>query len=249
MFRRICYCFLLLVLLLVTPGIGETASIVVQPTPQLPQVVVRENFVQIATAKIKETLEANGEQRRYEIEAVTVPAGLRLPPGRITYEPFFPVGMRFGKPMQVRIDVMIDGKKYTQIRCSMRLHVYEQVVTAARQLQPEQLLTRDDLRIEEREDDGSVMKRYTSIDQLLGKVVSRVTPQGTIINSGIVKNPVVIKAYTKVYISADINGVQVATEGMAMENGRLGMYIGVKNVTTGRIVRGKVIDQQHVLVE
>ena len=61
------------------------AAVEVKPTPQLPQAVVRENFIQQATKAIQETMAERGDNRRYTIQAVNVPAGLRMPWGKVTY--------------------------------------------------------------------------------------------------------------------------------------------------------------------
>lgn len=248
LFAKICLLGCLL-MLLCFGSTSQAAGIVIQPTAQLPQVVVRENFIQLSTNKLKEVMAENGEQRRYEIEAVNVPAGLRMPWGEITYKTFLPTGIRYGKNVQVAIDVYVAGKKYSQIRCTMRVHVFEKVVTAAHQLQREQALTAGDLRLEEREDNGSAMQRYTSFDQVVGKVVTRNVAEGTIIDGRVLGEPVLIKAYTKVYINADINGINVQTEGIAMENGRKNAVISVKNLNSNRIIRGKVIDENNVQVQ
>ena len=41
-------------------------------------------------------------------------------------------------------------------------------------------------------------------------------------------------------------GPAAGTEGKAMENGREGDYINVKNLASGKVVRGKVIDKNNV---
>jgi hypothetical protein len=47
-----------------------------------------------------------------------------------------------------------------------------------------------------------------------------------------------------------INGsIKIQLLGTALESGRVGSYIKVKNISTGKELIGKVIDQQTVLVE
>ena len=90
---------------------SEAAELVIRPTEQLPQVVVRENFIQLATTKLESVLRENGEVRRHKIEAVNVPAGARLPAGRIDYETFIPNGIRYGNRTQVWININVNGEK------------------------------------------------------------------------------------------------------------------------------------------
>lgn len=241
--------FSCLLALAVLSGQGYCAKqIVIKPTAQLPQVVVRENFIQLAEAKIESALTEAGENRRHSIEPITVPAGLRLPAGDITYEASIPNGVRFAKGMQVNIDVSIDGKHYTQVRCTMRVRVFDNMVVAARQFRQEKTITAEDVRLEEREDSGANWTYYTDVNQVIGKVAKKVVTQGTIINSSIIQNPIAVSRGDKIKITAEVNGVVIQTDGVAMENGRIDGYITVKNINSSRLLRGKVVDENHVLV-
>ncbi|MCR5176210.1 MAG: flagellar basal body P-ring formation chaperone FlgA [Anaerovibrio sp.] len=240
---------ILLTLLFFMPlSMSEGAPVVVQPTEQLPQVVLRENFIQQAEKCIKEALLEAGETRRYTIESVIVPAGLRLPLGEITYAGSIPNGIRFARGTQVNLDVLVNGKKYSTVRCSMRIRVYDNMVVATRQLRQEQVITAADVRLEEREDTGANWKYFTDVNQVVGLVPVKGIGQGKILNSNIIQYPICILHGTKVNIKAEVNGIMVTAEGVAMENGRKNRYINVKNTTSGRILRAKVIDENNVEV-
>lgn len=239
---------LIMVLVLLPLAVSEGAAVAVQPTAQLPQVVVRENFIQQATNAIEESLAESGETRRHTIEPVIVPAGLRLPLGEITYSASIPAGIRFAKGTQVNLDVLLDGKKYSTVRCSMRVRVYDNMVTATKQLRQEQVITASDVRLEEREDVGANWKYFTDVNQVIGMVPTKGIGQGQILNNHIIQHPICITHGTKVMINANVNGIRVSTEGIAMENGRKDRFISVKNVASGKVIRAKVIDENNVEV-
>lgn len=224
------------------------AAVEVKPTPQLPQAVVRENFIQQATKAIQETMAERGDNRRYTIQAVNVPAGLRMPWGKVTYSYYLPNGIRKGLNTAVHINVLVDGRYYATMKCVMKVRIYENVVTAARRIQHEVPLRAEDLRIEEKEDKGQAYQRYTDINELLGKVLTSNIGEGTVLHSGLVREPILIRPYAVVNICTVFNGVEIKVSGTALETGRRGAYISVRNDSSGRKVRAKVIDENNVMV-
>lgn len=223
--------------------------ITIKPTPQLPQVVSRELLTQLARGKIEVAMIESGETRRYKIEATSVPAGVRLPPGKIDYEPYFPSGLRYGKRMQVWINIDVDGKRYTQVRCTMIVRLYEKMVVASRQISPEEVLTQADVRLEERELMPDSRAYYTNVDDVLGLTPKRTMTQGMIFYKLSLQQPMVIKQRSNVKIKAVVNGIEVSVDGVALGNGRIGEFISVKNTVSGKIIRAKVVDANTVINE
>lgn len=226
---------------------GE-AAVTVKPTPQLPQVIVRENFIQQAVKCIDEIMAENGETRRYTIEPVNVPAGLRLPLGTITYRCYAPNGIRKGRNTAISVEVLVNGERYARRNCTMRVRVFGRVVTAARRIQHETPLQAEDLRLEEKEDKGQAYAMYTDPNELIGRVLSSNVGEGTVLHSGLIREPILIQPYAVINICTVFNGVEIKVPGTALERGRRGAYIAVKNDASGRRVRAKVIDENNVLV-
>lgn len=237
---------LLAVFLLLPMSASEGAKVVVAPTVQLPQVILREALIQQATIGIEDYLQTGGETRRHTIESINVPAGLRLPDGRITYRVTLPNGVRFSKGTLVNVDVLLNGRKYTTMRCLMRVRAYDMMVVANKQLVQGTEITAQDLRIDEREYKGENWTYFTDVKQVLGKVARRGIGQGEIVTSRNIQNAVIIHSGDLIDLTAVVNGIRVTTQGKAMENGREGDYIKVKNLASNKVVRGKVIDKNNV---
>ena len=87
----------------------QVPAIQIEPTPQLPQVILRENLIQQATNCIAQEMAARGGNKRYTVEAVRAPAGLRLPWGHITYSCSLPNGIRKSLLTAVNLEVLVDG--------------------------------------------------------------------------------------------------------------------------------------------
>lgn len=110
------------------------------------------------------------------------------------------------------------------------------------------MLTAADVRLEEREDKGANFVYYTDVNDVIGKVPIKGIGQGQVINNHIIQYPICLRRGDRVSINANINGIVVSTEGIAMENGRKERYISVKNLNSGRVIKAKVIDDKNVEV-
>lgn len=237
---------LLAICVLLPWSASEGAAVAVTPTEQLPQVIFRDNLIQQATIGIENYLLEGGEGRRHTIEVLKVPVGLRLPPGTISYSTSLPNGVRFAKGTQVNVAVLLDGRRYATMQCLMKVHVFDMMVTANKQLIQGKEITADDLRIDEREYKGGNWNYFTDIKQVVGKVPRRGIGQGEIITSANIQNPIIIHSGALINLSGVVKGIRVTTQGKAMENGRVGDFITVMNVVSGKRVRAKVIDENNV---
>ena len=224
------------------------AAVTVKPTEQLPQVIVAENFIQQANKCIREEMEAAGDTRRYTVEPVRVPPGLRLPWGNITYSCTLPNGIRKARLTAVNVDVLLNGVPYARMVCSMRVRIYEKIIVAASRIQKETPIKAEQLMLSEREDTGKAFERYTDANELVGKVVTANVAAGTVLHSGMIKEPIMINPFSKVNISTNVNGVEISIQGTALERGRRGDYIMVENDSSGRKLKAKVIDENNVQV-
>ena len=237
---------LALALLLAVPWWGTAQAQAVNE--RFPQLVLRENFKQVAVDRLVQALAEAKETRRHTIEAVRVPMDTRLPMGEITYEASIPNGLRYRSMMPVYIEIRINGAFYRRISCTMRVHVYEKVVTAAQALQPEKPLTASDLRVEERELDSETARYFTKLEDVQGKVLNRLVQEGMVLTTNMLRNPIIIQTNGMVNLVVDYNGVKVKTEGIALQAGRAGEVIRVRNTRSGRTLQARVIDAQNVEV-
>ena len=60
--------------------------------------------------------------------------------------------------------------------------------------------------------------------------------------------PLVVRAGNAVELVHNANGIVVRAEGVAIESGRIGYTIRVRNARSGKIMRGRIIDAQTVQI-
>ena len=68
------------------------------------------------------------------------------------------------------------------------------------------------------------------------------------LTKNMLRNPVVIEAGASVYITANNNGIIVKTEGVALQRGRAEEMIRVRNASSSKVLRVRVVDASTVEV-
>ena len=211
-----------------------------------PQVIPADYIEALAREKLEQTLAEQGETRRYTIMLSRKVGSVRCPDGAIICETELPKELRYGGLNPVYVKVYVNGALYRRSICYYELHVYGQMLVAARDLRPEQLLTAADVRFEEHEVENRSEFYLEDPALVVGRVPNRVIRSGSPITDGILQNPVVIDNGAPVQLVANYNGVKITTEGVALQKGRVGNIIRVRNVTSSKILRGRVIDATTV---
>ena len=214
-----------------------------------PQVIPAEQFTALAAEKLEERLSSNGETRRHELKLLRAPQGMRLPEGEVTCEVQLPKLINYGHSTPVNLLVYVNGKLFRRTVCYYKVLVYEQVLLVTHDLEIEHPFTAADVRVEEREVEASSVDYFHNPDEVIGKVPARVLKAGQVLRRNMVQMPVAVEVGTPVNILVDMNGIQVKAEGIALQKGRIGAYIRVKNSRSGKFLRGKVIDAHTVQIE
>ena len=166
--------------------------------------------------------------------------------GNISYDVSIPGGIRYGAVVPVHVKVVVNGRVKRNAICYFKIHVYQKVVVAAHDLLPEKELTEGDIYLEDREVNSTSARYLTDKSKVLGQVLNRSVKQGKMLTENMLQQPVVITARTPVDIVATVNNVQVKIQGEAVESGRVDEIIRVRNLRSGKVLKGRVIDAQTV---
>ncbi|MCZ2721187.1 flagellar basal body P-ring formation chaperone FlgA [Marinomonas sp. 15G1-11] len=89
---------------------------------------------------------------------------------------------------------------------------------------------------------------YNKENPPFGFVASRNININTVITDKLTELPIIVKKGSRVMIKAQSNAISVRMNGESLENGTLGQQIRVKNISSGRIVYGKVVSSNEILV-
>lgn len=211
-----------------------------------PQTIPAAQFSELAKIKFAEYWTELGETRRYELKLMRDPPTIHCPPGELTSEVSFSPRFRYGATMPVTINTYLDGKFYRRTTCYFRLTVYDNVLVAAHDLPLEHKITAGDVRLEEREIDDRGAEYLTEPGEAIGQVPARIVRAGTPLTTRMIQTPIVMQVGSPVTLVVNYNGVQVKTEGFAMQRGRIGKIIKVRNARSSKVMRGRIIDESTV---
>jgi flagella basal body P-ring formation protein FlgA len=179
----------------------------------------------------------------------SAPGNIRLPAGKLRYEAELPGKIRYSGVQPVHIRLFIDENLYRRVICYYRVQVFEKVLVAGMDLGLEKTIAPNAVRIEEREVAGGQGRYLEKYEDIAGRVPIRYIHMGQPIEQNMLQNPVVIQAGTPVKLVTKYKGIEVSANGIAMQKGRVGGRIKVRNANSSRILQGKVVDAATVEIE
>lgn len=213
------------------------------------QTVAATQVVKTATDAMQQEVQKSGEQRKWTIEALTTGTDMIIPPGDVTMQAEIPYGVKYNVPTVVYVNFKVKGVSAGRALCRLQLHVFDDVVVAAKAVRANVPLTADDLHIEKKETGAQSPYYLTDIADAVGKLSRYPLKPGDILKNNSLVSPILIKRGMPVHIIAKQNNLMVKTDGIAMENGSKDEFIKVKNSTTNVIITAQVVDTDTVIIQ
>lgn len=123
-----------------------------------------------------------------------------------------------------------------------------QVVVPIRNISRHELISSEDLRVEEWE--GRIKpSNLAGIEDIVGKRATRLLTAGNYLTLSAAEVPPVVERQDHVMILVQAGLIQVTVMGQAKESGGLGDIIAVENLSSKQIVYGKIVNAELVKVE
>ena len=88
----------------------------------------------------------------------------------------------------------------------------------------------------------------TDSKQPIGFIMKRMTNSGSVLEESMLDKPVILKTGSMIHITAKMGEANVQAQGIALQDGKNGQVIRVRNTVTKKIVSGTVIDADTVQV-
>lgn len=149
---------------------------------------------------------------------------------------------------RISIAVRCEGNKLWKIFVPVTVRAYRKVVTAAVPLARNQTLEPALLELTEKDVSHLTQGYFSSITAVAGKSLSRPLRLSGVLQPNMVIEPVIIKRGDEVIIIAKTGTLSVKSPGIAINDGRLGQQIQVRNKSSKRVVMARVISSQQVQV-
>jgi len=213
-----------------------------------PQTVTSAQFAQYAGEKLEAAIEASGETRRHEIVLVRNVQDMRAPAGNLICQVDVPNAVRYTGTTPVHVSVYVNDTFYRRAILYYRVKVYDTVLVTTRDLKPDETIGAADVKLAEIAVDDAATPYLHKADEIAGRVPARFLSAGKPVTESVLQNALVIESNAPVTLLSDYNGIRVTAEGIALQRGRVGDRIRVKNARSGKMLLGTVVDAHTVKV-
>ncbi len=183
-------------------------------------------------------------QRRYEVNDLD--PRLRLARCEEPLDLSLPAGSpRSGS---LTVSVRCTGERPWSIFVPVRARTFGPVVVLARAVTPGAALTAADLRVEERDLTAGPAGHFQDPTALVGRTVKRSVAPGQPLTASTVTNSVKVRRGDRVVLLARLGGIDVRMQGEALRDAAVGETVAVRNLSSQRVVEGRVNAQGNVEV-
>lgn len=176
------------------------------------------------------------------VKVLSIPENTRVPEGPTTYR-ITQIDQKTAKGYSLaHVVVLVDDLETKEIPVGIEIQTLTSVWVLRKNLNPGQLLTKDDLRSEQQVVDAT-SQFVSSSENLDGYEVTRSMAAGSLLRRNAVSKPLCVKRGEWVSINAFGAGLQVTLRGKAMANGRLGERVMCVNERSQRQVLVELIGE------
>jgi flagella basal body P-ring formation protein FlgA len=229
-------------------GVGRATATAATDQGNMVQVSV-EDVTELVTHYLLEQFPGSTSTQQVQVTNVRLQGNLQVPDGEITYE-IIPRTRQFA-PGRVSLTVVahVDGRPVRRVLASATLDMSSPAVVAAAPLTRNQTITRADIRLAEVNLTQLPAGFITDLQDVVGKRVRRNVSVGTPLHERLVEAPPIITRGNVVMIVAQSTVVSITVQGQAKEDGAVGEHIRVLNLSSGKEVFAKVLDENTVRVD
>ena len=213
---------------------------------RFPQTVTAAQFAAYAQEKLEQELAARGEARRHTLTLTRAVAAMHAPAGALICEVKVPGAIRYGGLTPVHVLVYVDGKFYRRAVLYFRVQVYDTVLVAAHDLRPEQTIGAEDVRLAEVTVEDADTVYLKEVAEVSGRVPTRFLSSGKPLVATVLQAARVLEAGDPVTLVTRYHGIEVKAEGVALQRGRIGERIRVRNARSAKVLLGTVVDAHTV---
>lgn len=150
--------------------------------------------------------------------------------------------------LSIHAEVWVDGVKQDRLTVTGRLSQMKPVVVSATRLERGHTITPTDVTLQETDVFGRHKDLITSVDRVIGMMVTRNINKGECITQKEFKQAPAIEKGAVIKIVAKKNRLSIITLGISKEDGYPGQPVTVQNLTSGKLVRGLVTSDGTVEV-
>jgi flagella basal body P-ring formation protein FlgA len=144
--------------------------------------------------------------------------------------------------------VEVEGQEVTRVWVRAAIRIFGEVVVTSRPLAHYEVIVPDAVRLERRDISALSTRAFTQIEEVVGQLAARAIEVNTILTPSMVEQPRVLRRGSEVRLLYETSSLRVETPGQALEGGKVGDRVRVKNSSSGKVLEGQILDARTVRV-
>ncbi len=135
-----------------------------------------------------------------------------------------------------------------RVPVNFKVRVFEYVAISKKRIGRHHNLSRENTFMDKRETTKIRGITFSSMENLIGNMTTRVVRPNTILTEGIVEIPPTVRQGSLIKLFIEARGFKIVTKGLAQQTGYTGEVIKVKNLDSKKMIYGKIIDSDKVQI-
>jgi len=230
---------IMLFLLALAPGFCIAAS--QAPSQSLTQ--------EMMEAAVRRQVLAEGPWKPDNLEVRVLPfQPVSVPAGPLTYRILKPSKGITPGLQNLLVAAEVAGKEAARLWIKSEIRVFDEVLVTSYPLAHHETVTADKVRLERRDVSSVVARPLSRLEEVLGLQATRVIEVNEVLTQKLLERPTLMRRGSPIVLVYESGSLRIETPGYAEEGGKAGDLIQVKNATSGKLLRGLVLDERTVRV-
>lgn len=173
-----------------------------------------------------------------------------LPDGKVSFHIKERDFSKIGSFYTVPVLILVNNTPKRTTYVNFKIQILRDVVTAKTSLKKYQTITRENIKIENRDISKIRNKKNLiySASEVIGLRAARHIPSGKIIDNSKIQQIPLVEKKKQVKVIGKIGNIEATLYGIALEEGYRGEIIKVQNINTQKTFLAKVIEKNYVEV-
>ena len=154
------------------------------------------------------------------------------------------------KPLKWQITIRTNADSTPKIHSKKKINKVSnsiKLITLRNNLKKGEVIQKHDLKFDYKTNSVGT-GFFESFDELVGRKINQNLSKGQVIKIRHLEENFMVSEGQSIIIFSDLYGINVRMQGNALENGHFNELIKVKNISSGKIVQGKIINEKKILI-
>jgi flagella basal body P-ring formation protein FlgA len=192
---------------------------------------------------------AEGPWKSENIEVRVLPfQAISLPSGTVNYRILRPTKGITPGLQNLLVAAEVGGKEAARLWIKAEIRVFDEVLVTSYPLARHEIVSPDKIRLERRDISSVTARPFSRSEEVQGLQATRAIEVNEVLTQKSLERPTLIRRGRPIVLVYESGSLRVETPGVAEEGGKAGDLIQVKNPTSGKLLRGLVLDERTVRV-